>query len=172
MKSCQPESNTQLTNPPSIQLDPPQIVQTSPKTTASIHLTIPREEMPNAMGPAIGELMSTIGAQGISPVGPVFTHHLRFEPGIFDFEVSVPVSAPVEAAGRVKPSEWPAMKVARTVYTGPYEGLPMAWGQFMEWVESNGHMPAEDVWEVYVDGPHSSPDPSTWRTELSRPIKN
>jgi len=171
MKTCEP-ATADLANSPTIKLDPPQIVQTTPKATAIIHLTIPREEMPNVMGPAINELMSAIGAQGVTPSGPVFTHHLKLEPGIFDFEVSVPVSAPIKASGRVKPSEWPAMKVARTVYTGPYEGLPLAWGEFMEWVESNGHEPAEDVWEAYIDGPHSSPDPSTWRTELSRPLTN
>lgn len=169
MKPCSSTAHTGILE---IKLDPPQIVQTTPKKTAIVHLTIPREEMPNVMGPAINELMAAIAAQGITPAGAVFAHHLKMEPGIFDFEVSVPVSAPIAPAGRVKPSTWPAMKVARTVYTGPYEGLPQAWSEFMEWIESNGHAYADDLWEAYLDGPHSSPDPSTWRTELSRPLKS
>ena len=151
-------------------IDTPQITQTTAQLTAIIHLTIPREEMQNVFGPGVGELMATIAAQGIEPAGPVFTHHLKITPEIFDFELSVPVSGPVVARGRVKPSEWPAMKVARTVYHGPYEGLPAAWGKFMGWIEAEGHKPAPDLWECYITHPDSNPDPASWRTELNRPL--
>jgi len=151
-------------------IDTPQITQTTAQLTAIIHLTIPREEMQNVFGPGIGELMATIAAQGIEPAGPVFTHHLKITPESFDFELSVPVSRPVVARGRVKPSQWPAMKVARTVYHGPYEGLPAAWGKFMGWIEAEGHKPAPDLWECYMTHPDSNPDPATWRTELNRPL--
>ena len=103
-----------------IMLDTPQIIQTTNQLTAVIHLTIPREEIQNVTGPGIGELMAAIAAQGITPTGPWLSHHLKIAPDIWDFEISVPVSAPVVAAGRVSPSQWPAMKVARTVYHGPY----------------------------------------------------
>lgn len=38
------------------------------------------------------------------------------------------------------------------------------------WIEENGHTPGPDAWERYVVHPDSSPDPSTWRTELNRPL--
>lgn len=107
-------------------IDAPHIAQTVAQQTAIIRLTIPRAKMMTAFGPAVGELMSVLAAQGISPAGPVFAHHLKITPGIFDFEVGVAIATPVIAAGRMKPSEWPAMKVARTGYRGPYEGLPDA----------------------------------------------
>ena len=151
-------------------IDAPRIAQTIAQQTAIIRLTIPRAEMMTAFGPAVGELMATLAAQGIAPTGPVFAHHLKMTPGIFDFEVGVAVAAPVTATGRVKPSVWPAMKVVRTVYHGPYEGLPDAWGEFTEWIAANGHTPAEDLWECYVTGPHSSADSAMWQTELNRPL--
>jgi effector-binding domain-containing protein len=114
--------------------------------------------------------MAAVAAQGIAPVGPWFTHHLRMDPDTFDFEIGVPVATPVAAAGRVKPGRLPAATVARTVYRGRYEGLPAAWGEFMAWVAAQGHTPAADLWEIYVAGPESSPDPADWRTELNRPI--
>jgi hypothetical protein len=98
-------------------LDTPHITQTTTQLTAVIHLTIPREEIQNVMGPGIGELMATIAAQGIKPTGPWFDHHLK--EGDLGFQISGPSSAPVVPAGRVKPSQCPAMKVARTVYHGP-----------------------------------------------------
>jgi effector-binding domain-containing protein len=151
-------------------LDIPQITQTTTQLTAIIHLTIPREEIRNVMGPGLRELMAALTAQGIAPAGPWFNHHLRMRPDIFDFEISVPVTAPVVAVGRVKPGKLPATKVARTVFHGDYEGLPAAWPEFDAWIVANGHTPGPDLWECYVSGPESSPDPSTWRTELNRPL--
>lgn len=151
-------------------IDTPQITQTADQLTAVIRLTIPKEEMRTVMGPGITELMSTVAAQGIGPAGPWFTHHLRMAPDVFDFEIGVPVTAPVAAAGRVQPGQWPATKVARTVFRGNYEGLGPAWGEFDAWVAANGHTPAADLWECYVAGPESSPDPAAWRTELNRPL--
>lgn len=124
----------------------------------------------NVFGPGVGELMGTIAAQGIASVGSVFTHHLKITPDTFDFELCVQVIAPVTAGGRVQPGQWPAMKVARTVYTGPYEGLHDAWNEFTHWIEAAGYRAAPDLWECYVRGPDSSPDPATWRTELNRPL--
>jgi len=54
-------------------------------------------------GPAVGELMAALAAKGVAPPGAVFAHHIKMSPDMFDFELGVKVSAPVEAAGRMKP---------------------------------------------------------------------
>ncbi len=151
-------------------LEQPQIVQTAAQRTAVIRLTIPRDEIQRVMGPGINEVMTAIAAQGIAPAGPVFSHHLRMDPDTFDFEIGVPVAAPIAAAGRVEAGQLPAATVARTSYRGPYEGLGAAWGEFIAWIAAEGHEPAPDLWECYVTGPESSADPATWRTELNRPL--
>jgi effector-binding domain-containing protein len=151
-------------------IETPQITQSAAQLTAIIRLTIPRKEIRNVMGPGIGELMAAIAAQGVAPAGPVFSHHFKMDPDIFDFEIGVPVTAPVAAAGRMKPGQLPATTVARTVYQGNYDGLADAWGEFDSWIEANGHTPAADLWECYVLGPESSPDPAAWRTELNWPL--
>jgi effector-binding domain-containing protein len=153
-------------------LDPPQIIPTAPQLTAFIRLTVPRAEIRNVMGPGLGELRAALAAQGIAPTGPWFTHHLKIDPGIFDFEICVPVATPVAPSGRVQPGQLPATTVARTVYRGAYEGLAAAWGQFDAWIATQGLAPAPDLFECYVSGPESNPDPATWRTELSRPLLN
>lgn len=151
-------------------IDSPQILQTDSRPIAVIHLTVPRSEICQVMQPGLRELLAVLAAQGIAPAGPWFTHHLRISPETFDFEIGVPVPAPVAATGRVRPAQRPALKVARTIYRGPYEGLGAAWGEFDAWIMAQGQTPAADLWECYAAGPESSSDPADWRTELERPL--
>lgn len=100
-------------------IETPQILQTEAQPAAVIHLTVARGEMMKVFGPAVGELMTALAAQGVEPIGAVFAHHLKMSPDTFDFELGVKVASPVKASGRVKPGELPAVKVARTIYHGP-----------------------------------------------------
>ena len=151
-------------------LDRPQFIQTDEQLTAVIHLTIPRAEISNVMGPAIAEIMSTIAAQGGALTGPCFSYHQKRPYDTFDFEVGFPVSRPITPAGRVKMSKLPAAKIVRTTYQGGYEGLGEAWGEFCAWIETEGLNAQDSLWECYLSGPESSPDPDKWRTELNRPL--
>ncbi len=144
-------------------IDTPQIVQTAVQRTAIIRLTVPREEIREVMGAGHRELMAAVAAQGITPTGPWFTHHFRVPTDSFDFEIGVPVDVAVSTVGRVHAGQLPATTVARTIYHGPYEGLGAGWGELMAWIEAAGHRPASDLWEHYVAGPESGPDPATWR---------
>jgi len=151
-------------------LDTPQFIQTDEQLTAVIHLTIPRAEISNVMGPAIAEIMSTIAAQGVALAGPCFSYHHKRPTDTFDFEVGFPVSRPITPAGRVKTSKLPLAKIVRTTYQGGYEGLGAAWAEFCAWIETEGLNAQGSLWECYLSGPESSPDPDKWRTELNRPL--
>jgi len=151
-------------------IETPRIAKTAAQEIARIHLTIPREQIQVVMGPGIQEVMAVIGAQGATATGPWFTHHLRMDPGVFDFEICVPVSAPILASGRVEPGQLRATTVVRTVHRGSYGGLGAAWGDFKAWIAEHGLKPADDLWECYLVGPDSTPDPTDWRTELNQPL--
>ena len=151
-------------------IETPTIVQAAAQPVASIYLNVPVSEVRNVMGPGIHEVMSTLAAQGIKPAGAWLTYHHKAPREMFDFEICVPVTTAVKPAGRVKPAQLRAVRVAKTVYTGGYEVLGDAWGEFMGWIAANGHKAAEDLWEVYLAGPETGQDPSKWRTELNRPL--
>ena len=151
-------------------IEKPQIAELAATPTAFIHVTVAREQMPEVFGPAVQELVGTLTQQGVAINGPLFAHHLAMNPQTFDFEVGFPVANAVVPAGRVAAGKRPAVRVARTVYQGPYDGLPDAWGQFHDWVENSGLDWASDIWECYLVGPESESDPANWRTELNRPL--
>jgi effector-binding domain-containing protein len=148
----------------------PHLIQIKAQQTAVIHLTIPRSEIRSVMGPGIAELNAIVKAQGLGPTGPWFSHHLAMYPDTFDFEIGVPVSSPVTPSLRVKPSQLPAARVARATLMGDYSGLPGGWSSLLDWVAAHGLSVAPDLWEVYVKGPESGPDPAAWRTELNQPL--
>jgi effector-binding domain-containing protein len=151
-------------------IDTPSTLYASVQNTATIHLTVPRTKMQQVMGPAIQEVLAAVTAQGAKPTGPVFSYHLKPPTDIFDFEVGVPVAKAVIPSGRVKPSVLPKGRIARTIYRGPYEGLGVAWGEFDEWINGQGLKAAPQLWECYGVGPQAGGDPSTWETELNRPL--
>jgi len=151
-------------------IETPRITQTAAQLTASLHLIVPRTDIRRVMGPGLDEVRAAITAQQIAAAGPWFTHHLRMDPNVFDFEICIPVATPFTTAGRVEAGRWPATTVARTVFHGDYEGLNAAWSEFDAWIADKGYTPRPDLWECYVVGPESGPDPAGWRTELNRPL--
>jgi effector-binding domain-containing protein len=151
-------------------IDTPEILHTDLRLTATIHLTIPRSEMQKVMGPGIQELLSTLKAQGVEPLGRWFAHHFKMSPDVFDFEIGVPVGTAVKEVGRVKNGSLAATRVARTIYRGPYQGLGDAWGQLEKWIAESGHTSSPSLWETYLTDPSDGSDPSTWQTELTRPL--
>lgn len=155
-----------------VMIETPIITYSTARLTAIIHLDIPRSEMQQVFPLAVNELLSVLSAQFIVPQGSAFAHHLVMTPDRFNFELGFFINMPVQASGRVQAGQLPAVKVARGVYQGNYDGLPAAWGEFMVWMDANGHTPAADLWEWYQIGPHISTNVADWRTELNRPILN
>jgi effector-binding domain-containing protein len=151
-------------------IDTPKIVTSMEQHAAAVHVTVPRSEIQKVMGPGLTEVKAAVTEQGLAEAGPWFSHHLKMDPKVFDFEICVPVKKPVTAKGRVKPQRLAARKVARTVYHGGYEGLGAAWGELQEWVKAQGLKPAPELWEVYVSGPETGKGPDSYRTELNQPL--
>ena len=154
-----------------MKLTPLTVVHTQAQPAAVIHITCPSEEIQNVMGSAIAEVIAVARSQDIGPAGPVFSHHFDMKPGVFNFEIGVPVSRPLNPVVRAKAGELPAAKVARTIYTGPYEGLGEAWDEFTNQVEDAGHQRASNLWECYLTGPSVVTDDNEFQTELNRPIE-
>ncbi|MEJ2326711.1 MAG: hypothetical protein P8Y25_07775, partial [Chromatiaceae bacterium] len=55
------------------------------KLTAVTHLTIPRDQVRQVMGPAIAEMMTTLDAQGGAAIGLDFSCHPNRPPKLFDW---------------------------------------------------------------------------------------
>lgn len=148
-------------------ITPPEVISTKEIATAVIPLIISGRDMPKYMDPAIQEIIKTITGQGINIAGPMFSYHHRRPSDTFDFEIGFPVSKAIKEEGRVKNSKLPAVKVVRSVYQGPYEGLAQAWPALQKWVRENGHGETGMFWESYLNNPSEVKSASEYRTELN-----
>lgn len=156
--------------PPFTYITAPQQLRTEPITTARIRLRIPRTGMQQLLPPALQELFGTLAAQGITPIGPWFAHHIELPTDHFHFDASVPVEPTVQPTGRVEPGHIPAMTIVRTLYRGPYTHLPEAWGEFRAWALAQNLPTAPEIIERYITNPNDTPDPAALQTELVWPL--
>lgn len=130
----------------------------------------PRAEMGQAIHAALTEISGTLQAQSVAPVGPWFAHHHRRPTETFEFAVCFPVSGTVELSGGLKAATLPEEHVVRTAFHGPYEGLPSAWPEFLDWVQKGGYAVRNDFYEVYSVGPREAKEPEAWQTDLILPL--
>ena len=52
-------------------LDKPVFLQTEDLPAAVIHITVPRDQIQEVMGPAIHEVIEAVTSQGVGPKGPL-----------------------------------------------------------------------------------------------------
>lgn len=152
-------------------IETPQIMETTALDVAYVSVITPRDQIQRVMGPAISSVYAAVARQGRTPTGPWFTHHTTIDPRVFAFDACVPVDRPIDQEGAVVAGEWPATRVARVVYAGPYEGLGAAWGSLRAWLAEHGHDIREDLYERYLVGPEATQDPAAYRTELNAPLR-
>ncbi len=149
-------------------LTPPEIIELAAQPTAVIRLTIPRGDMMKRFDPTVQEVLAALKAQGVTPAGPVFVHYLSLPTEIFDFELGFPTVRAIAAAGNVYPALQPAQKIIRTVYTGPFAGMPSAWGVFQQHILAKKYRYAQAFREAYLNDPNLVSDPTQYQTELTR----
>jgi effector-binding domain-containing protein len=57
------------------------------------------------------------------------------------------------------------------VFKGAYDGIGEAYNTLLAWTGTNGYRIAGPVREVYLRGPESGPDTSSYVTEVQVPVE-
>jgi effector-binding domain-containing protein len=140
--------------------------------TAAIRVEAKIAEIGKTLAVLLPEVMAQVMKAGVSPSGPPFSLYHSIRDGVVDLEAGMPVARPIEAAGRVKPSELPAGKVAVGWHIGPYEKLAQSHAALEKWVGAQGLRARGGCWEVYWTDPGIEPDSSKWRTQLLWPVSD
>lgn len=162
-------------------LSPVQVIDFPGFPTAVVRGTAePTADMHAFMDAAFTALGAAIARGELHPAGPAFARYegdVRLGLGAHvDLEVGFPLEAPLPAplggeGVQVQPSALPACRLAIARHTGPYEGLPQAWPEFLAQVQELGLEPADLFWEAYDTPPGPDVDPATLVTGLAIPLR-
>lgn len=132
----------------------------------------PMTDMAEIFDSTFSALMPMLQNGEIQPTGPGFALHYRQPTDTATFGVGLPVDTPLDSARStetgvvLEPETIPGGQIARYSHIGSYDGLPDAWGTFMEGIIAAGKQPALPFWEIYVTEPTPDTDPATLRTDL------
>ncbi|MBC7291395.1 MAG: GyrI-like domain-containing protein [Actinotalea sp.] len=64
----------------------------------------------------------------------------------------------------------PEGRAVVTTHVGPYDTMEATYGELSRWLSDAGLRPRDVMWEEYLDGPDTEPDPSRWRTRIVQPV--
>lgn len=140
------------------------------QSVASVRDNVPIQ----GIGQLFGEVFGHLGQHKVSPAGPPIGVYYdeEFHEEETDVEIAVPVAGSVPESDRVKERQLPAVEeMACLVHQGGYETIGGTYGQLMKWIEANGYRLAGPTREVYLQGPESGDDTSTYVTEIQIPVE-
>ncbi len=137
-----------------------------------IRADVPTSEVGPKMGEIYGMLFGYIGQNQIDAVGPPFAVYYSFDPqGNTVFEAGVPIDTIAPEYGEIKYKEFEAMKVASTLYTGPYEKMEPVYAAIQKYIKDNKLKEKGTSWEVYLTDPSEAPDPTKYQTLIYYPVE-
>lgn len=135
----------------------------------AVRTTTPMAAIGTSMGEQFGRLFGWLEANGVTPVAAPWARYLSVGPDEVEYEVAVPVAAEVIVAAGAIAGVLPACQVATTLHVGPYDRLVDAYAAVSAWLHAQGAQVSGAMWEVYLNGPDSEPDPGRWRTLVCFP---
>ena len=89
-----------------------------------------------------------------------------------DQEAAVPVPEGVPGSRRVTVRELPGVEMMATLlHQGSFDDLGKTYTALEIWIKVNGYRIAGPIREVYLRGPGSGVDPSSYLTEVQFPVE-
>ena len=143
------------------------------QAVATVRATVDASQVSAQLAVMLPEVMSALAEQGVQPAGPPFSRYHEIDPeaNTIDLEAGIPIAAPIEAAGRVQPSELPGGRAAATWHLGSYHELARTYARLEGWMKREGLAARGPFWEVYWTDPGIEPDPADWKTEVLWPVQ-
>lgn len=136
-----------------------------------IQRRVSRGELQPMLAECFGTLFGHAMKAGLAVAGAPLARYLHTGPGLWTVEAVMPLAAPAEAVGEMRPGSLPGGALAVAVHSGPYETLPDTHAAVERWIEAQGLQAVGPPWESFVTDPGEHPDPKDWRTEVCWPLQ-
>ena len=148
-----------------------EVVTLEPQSAAVVRAEVPMSELTGVFDRGFHLVAHAVQEQGLELAAPPFGYYPRMPGETVAVAVGFPVSGEFHATGEVEPMELPGGRVIRGVHVGSYDELERTYGELTEWARAQGLELDEGMWETYLSDPSAEPDPATWRTEVTWPVR-
>jgi effector-binding domain-containing protein len=130
-----------------------ELVDQPAQPTLSIRTTTSIKELPQELGRAYGAIGQYMAQLGEQPAGAPYAAYFTFDMENMDIEIGFPVGGSLPGEGEIQAGKIPAGKIARCLYTGPYNKIEPAYNALTAYVEEQGHETTGIAYEFYLNDP-------------------
>jgi AraC family transcriptional regulator len=148
-------------------------VELAPARLIGVHEVVAMGELSEFFGRAFHAAASGMARHGLEPGGPAVALYAGAVTDEVDVTAGFLAPDPQRHYGHdgglteVALPEGPAVV---TVHVGPYDALAATYRELEQWMDAHGLVPRDVMWEEYLDGPDTEPDPARWRTRIVYPV--
>jgi len=142
------------------------LIDVEARPTVGIRRQLRRSELVAFLEEVFDDVAAAVEDAGVPIGGAPFARYRTMSEDVLDVEAGFPLTAPWTGGGDLVAGELPATRVVEAVHRGDYQSLGETYAEVERWTAEHGVRTQDDVWELYEAGPHSDPDPRTWRTRL------
>lgn len=148
----------------------PTAVHCTGQRTAVLRETVAMAGLTEFFSRAFGAVMAEAQRQNVQLAGPPFALYRGVPTDTVDVEAGFPIAGNLADTGTVVTGLLPETDAFEAVHTGPYETLGETYSAIQDRIREAGKEPAGAMWECYLNGPPSEPDPSKWQTKVVWPV--
>jgi effector-binding domain-containing protein len=145
-------------------------IELEPRTIVGVHEVIPLNAMIEFFDRAFTGAFAELTNHGASPVGPPIALYHGAPTDTVDVTAGFPVAQPWSQSSGIVAVSLPGGAAIETTHVGPYDTMTETYQQLTEWMKAQKLIPAVDMWEEYLVGPDTEPDPAKWRTRIVYPL--
>ena len=147
-------------------------IDLSPEWMLGLPETVKMAEISGYMDRAFQIVAAELKEAGAAPTGPPRAVYRDVTAETADVTAGFPVASPVSTVGETEVVALPAGEAIEATHEGPYDTLTQTYEQLMTYVAEQRLTPASVVWEEYLVGPDTEPDPQKWRTRIVFPLRS
>ncbi len=147
-----------------------EVVEQPPQPTLSIRTTTHVKDLPQELGKAYGAIDQYLGQLGEQPTGAPYTAYFNMDMSNLEVEIGFPVSSALPDKDEIQSGVIPGGKIARCLYTGPYNEIEPAYTTLTTWVKEHGYEATGVAYEFYLNDP-GEVSPPDLMTQVVFPLK-
>jgi predicted enzyme related to lactoylglutathione lyase/effector-binding domain-containing protein len=148
----------------------PNQVHCTEQPTAVVRETVAMAALTEFFSRAFGAVMAEAKKQNVQVAGPPFALYRGMPTETVDVEAGFPIAGSLADTGSVVTGTLPETDAFEVVHTGPYDTLGDTYAAIQKRIREAGKSPSDTMWEFYLNGPPSEPDPSKWQTKVVWPV--